>query len=664
MHNLDKSFEQFFPKLQFQLKDFQKKVINKVINDGNTLCIMPTGGGKSLIYWMTALKLDGIAIVISPLTALIEEQALKIEEQGYEVLKIHGGISAIKQMKILTDFATGKINPNFIFLSPEKMATDGFLEHCLKKRKSDIKLLVIDEVHCVSQWGMSFRPFYKRIPSFLDELFGIDSWCKVLALTATLNSKEIADICRCFKISKKNIVMKDLLMRSGIQLHVNKFANENEKTEKFWEILHNHQDEKILVYVYRKYYKHSVEDLCNEANERGYRSVAFHGDLSAEDRMKIVERFKKDDVNIVFATNAFGMGIDIPDIRVVIHFMIPESIEQYYQEVGRASRDNHGANAYLLYTNKNIEVKKVHFIDGSFPNEEKLRDVYGKIAKKLGFQTLAYFEDEEIQQCLPYYIESGLIDIVCKGFSDLASLQNIQNDRLQKLYDSTKKKGFIRTVNCSEKDTYISPKELAELVYESLLCGQTTTTKALERWLIIRVNETEISNEKMSSIIDEINEKKKYKHQLLDYFTYILENNPNTQHLHQEIAAYLGTEKHNLALIYETNDGTYVRSKSEVIIANLLHAADIKYQYEEKLYYTDTKWIEPDFTLFLPNGEKLYWEHVGMLGKEEYDLRWSEKIDIYKQYFPGQMIKTYESGVLSNDVSRLIRDIKAKSNMN
>ena len=174
----------------------------------------------------------------------------------------------------------------------------------------------------------------------------------------------------------------------------------------------------------------------------------------------------------------------------------------------------------------------------------------------------------------------------------------------------------------------------------------------------------EISNEKMSSIIDEINEKKKYKHQLLDYFTYILENNPNTQHLHQEIAAYLGTEKHNFALIYETNDGTYVRSKSEVIIANLLHAADIKYQYEEKLYYTDTKWIEPDFTLFLPNGEKLYWEHVGMLGKEEYDLRWSEKIDIYKQYFPGQMIKTYESGVLSNDVSRLIRDIKAKSNMN
>lgn len=661
MHNLDKDFEQFFPKFQFQLRDFQKKVIDKVINDGNTLCIMPTGGGKSLIYWMSALELGGTAIVISPLTALIEEQALKIEEQGYEVLKIHGGISAMKQMKILMDFAKGKINPNFIFLSPEKIATDGFLEHCLKKRKNDIKLLVIDEVHCVSQWGMSFRPFYKRIPSFLNELFGSENWCKLLALTATLNSKEIADICKHFKISKNNIVMKDLLMRTGIQLHVNKFANENEKTEKFWEILHNHQDEKILVYVYRKYYKHGVEELCNEANERGYRAVAFHGDMSAEERMGIVDSFKKDDVNIVFATNAFGMGIDIPDIRVVIHFMIPESIEQYYQEVGRASRDNHGANAYLLYTNKNIEIKKAHFIDGSFPNEEKLRDVYGKIAKKSGFQTLAYFEDEEIQQCLPYYVETGLINIVCKGFSDLASLQNIQNDRLQNLYDSTKKKGFIRTVNYSEKDKYISPKELAELVYESLLSGQATTNKALERWLIIRVNETEISNERMNLIIDDINEKKNYKHQLLDYFTYLLENNSNTQHLHQEIAAYLGTEKHNLALIYETNDGTYVRSKSEAIIANLLYAANIKYKYEEKLYYTDTKWIEPDFTIYLPNGEKLYWEHIGMLGKEEYDVRWSEKIDIYKQYFPGQMIKTYESGVLSNDALRLIQDIKEKA---
>lgn len=226
MLDIDNAFSEWFPKLNFSLTDFQKRVIENVSENGNTLCILPTGGGKSVIYWMTALELSGITIVISPLTALIEEQAQKIEEQGYEVLKIHGGIPAIKQLKILSEFAKGKISPQFIFLSPEKIATDGYLEFCLRKRKSDIKLLVIDEVHCVSQWGMSFRPFYRRIPDFMDSLFGKESWCKVLALTATLNSKEILDICNFFRIKKENIIMKDLLMRNGIQLHVNKFKNE------------------------------------------------------------------------------------------------------------------------------------------------------------------------------------------------------------------------------------------------------------------------------------------------------------------------------------------------------------------------------------------------------------------------------------------------------
>lgn len=653
MLNIDKHFSEWFPQKDFKLYDYQKNVISNVVEKGNTLCILPTGGGKSVIYWMSSMELGGISIVVSPLTALIEEQAKSIEEQGYEVLKIHGGIPAIKQLKILTQFAKGEINPKFIFLSPEKIATDGYLEFCLKKRKSDIKLLVIDEVHCVSQWGMSFRPFYRRIPSFMDSLFGEENWCKVLALTATLNSKEIIDICNYFKIKKDNIIMKELLMRSEIQLHVNKFKNEDEKTEKFWQILHNHQDEKILVYVYRKYNKRSVEDFCTEAIEKGYNAVSFHGDMSAEERMNIVEQFKNGNINVVFATNAFGMGIDIPDIRVVIHYMIPESIEQYYQEIGRASRDGHGANAYLLYSNKNIEVKKSYFIDGAFPKKEKLDEVYKKIGNKLGYQTLSYFEDEEIQKCLLYYIEAGLIDIVCKGFADLKLLSSIKNGALQKVFDSTKTKGYIRSVNQAK----IEPSMLSEMVYSAILNDEVTIQKAPERWLIINVNDTNIDDSVMTSICRDIEEKKKYKHELLDYFVYVLENNPNTQQLHQEIAAYLGTEKHQLARIYKANDGTQVRSKSEVIISNLLSAAGIKYEYEKKLYYSEDKWIEPDFTIELPNGKELYWEHIGMLGREEYDTRWGEKIDIYKRHFPNCMVKTYESGALSQDATDLINKI-------
>lgn len=238
MLNLDKDFKECFPKLDFTLSDMQKKVITNVVEKDNTLGIMPTGSGKSAVYWMSAVELKGISIVISPLTALIEEQVQKIEEQGYETLKIHGGVDALKQISILTDFANGKTNPKFIFASPEKIATDGYFEYCLKQRKDEINLIVIDEVHCVSQWGMSFRPFYKRIPDFLDNLYGTGKWARILALTATLNPMELTDICAAFQIKKENIIKQTILMRNEIQLHVMKFIKEDEKEEKFWEAVY------------------------------------------------------------------------------------------------------------------------------------------------------------------------------------------------------------------------------------------------------------------------------------------------------------------------------------------------------------------------------------------------------------------------------------------
>ena len=253
--------------------------------------------------------------------------------------------------------------------------------------------MVIDEVHCVSQWGLSFRPFYKRIPEFLDNLFGREKWCKVLGLTATINPMELKDICLTFRIDSKNILKDNILMRSEIQLHVKKFGNENEKEEYFWNLVERHKDEKILVYIYRKKGERGVEGLAQKAKNYGYKAALFHGDMTAKDRMNIIDEFKSNRINMVFSTNAFGMGIDIPDIRVVIHFMIPESAEQYYQEVGRAARDGNGANAYLLYSNKNIEVKRNYFIDDSFPSEDKLREVYKNVGQKAGFKAFQYFDN-------------------------------------------------------------------------------------------------------------------------------------------------------------------------------------------------------------------------------------------------------------------------------
>lgn len=660
MLNIDEAFSSNFPKLasKFSLKDFQKRVISNVVEKDNTLCIMPTGGGKSLIYWIAGILSGGITIVISPLIALIDEQSEKIAEQGIEVLTIHGGMDSAKQANVLKDFANKVINPKFIFVSPEKIATDGLFEYCIRERKNEITMLVIDEVHCVSQWGTSFRPFYKRIPDFLDCIYneGRDKQPRILALTATLNPKEVVDICREFNIDKSNIIKDNLLMRSEISLKVLQFNNENEKEDKLWDIIKIHKNEKILIYVYRIGSERGVEKLADKANEKGYKSVYFHGEMTAKERKEIIDRYKNNEINVIFATNAFGMGIDIPDIRVVIHFMIPESVEQYYQEVGRAARDGNVANAYLLYTNKNIDVKRKYFIDGSFPSAEKLVNTYKKIAEQgEGLHTLPYFEDEEIQQCLPYYLDSGVLRIECKGFSDLKSLKNVEDKALTDIINSTKTKNLITTV----KKSKVNVKTIVNKVYESVVKGLATTTKPLDRRLIVEVIEREISEVKMQAIQSAIDEKREYKHGLLDYLIFLISDNTSSNELHQEIGRYLGVEKHMLNRIYSTVKGDRVRSKSEVIIANLLAQNGISYEYEKKLEYEKGKWIEPDFTITLPDGRELYWEHLGMLGVESYDKRWLEKQDIYDNYFSGKLIVTYEGATITDSALDIINKISS-----
>jgi ATP-dependent DNA helicase RecQ len=446
---IDESFNKYFPKLacEFKLKDFQKKVIINTIYYGNTLCIMPTGGGKSLIYWLSGLMLGGITIVISPLIALIDEQAEKLREQGIDVLTFHSNMESKKQTELLIDFANKKLNPKFIFVSPEKIAIDGLFEFCITKRHKDISLFAVDEVHCVSQWGISFRPFYKRIPDFIQKVYSKDKYPKVLVLTATLNPKEVFDICNEFLISKSNIIKNGLLMRTEISLKVLKFNKEDEKETKLWDLLKIHGKDKILVYVYRISSEHGVKKLSPKAIDRGYKAACFHGQMSAQERKDIIHKFKNNETTVIFATSAFGMGIDIKDIRTVIHFMIPESVEQYYQEVGRAARDGNTANAYLLYTNKNIDVKRKHFIDASFPQEKKLIEVYKKItSNKIGLRTLPYFEDEDVQLCFPYFIDTGLIQVKCKGFSGFKSIDKTTNNELNTIINSTKTKNLISSV--------------------------------------------------------------------------------------------------------------------------------------------------------------------------------------------------------------------------
>jgi len=659
--NAKEVFEANFPSLasKYALKPFQEKVINHVVNNGSTLAVMPTGGGKSLIYWVAAKALKGTCLVVSPLIALIDEQAEKLTNEGFSVLAIHSGMGSSEQMKQLKRFAKGESNPDFIFASPERMATDGFFEYCISLQKHKIKLVVIDEVHCISQWGFDFRPFYKHIPTFLDSAFGKE-FPRILGLTATINPKELNDITTDFKIDKTHSVLKDdVLLRFDIDLKIEKLVNEEDKRERLWKIIDDHPNEKILVYLYRKYHKGGVEDLCEVANQKGLKSLHFHGDMSSEERKKVINEFRESSTNLVFATNAFGMGIDIPNIRVIIHFMLPESIEQYYQEIGRGGRDGNGATAYMLYSNKNIQVRKTHFIDKSFPkNEQEVKDLFKRATNnEVGKKTLQYFAEEDLQSALPYFLNCTAITIEGKGFTTLKVFKRNSNNDLQTIIDSSKI-GMVIPILLKPNFLELNCRDFFNITYKALVDDEATLSKNLDKCLIIEAKKQELDNQELLSINDEIKKKREYKHNLLDYLVYILDNFDASKSMHQEIGKYLGVNKHQLDRIHKTESGIWVRSKSEVIIANILYRSNIDFQYEEKLYYNETQWKEPDFTI-RHNGKVWYWEHLGLLGNEQYEVDWQAKRNIYKNLgVDHQVIITKESAVLSNQVNELIRKIK------
>lgn len=652
---VEKSFRRHFPSLAAKhcLKDFQKTAIESVLRSRNTLAIMPTGGGKSLIYWVAGAALGGTTVVVSPLIALIDEQVRKLSEEGRTAIALHSGVPASTQTDILTKLAHGRTEIEFLFVSPERLATDGFLEHCLRVMRRKVKLFVIDEIHCVSQWGVDFRPFYKQIPDFLNSIFG-HTWPTLIGLTATLNPKNVAEICSDFKVARDRVLVDELIVRSEIELRALKFTDEDHKEQKLWDLLEIHRGEPTLVYVYRKYVKRGVEDLCEKARAKGHEAVWFHGDLGASERQEVIDSFRSGSCNVVFATNAFGMGIDIPGIKATIHFMIPESMEQYYQEVGRAARgDGATACAYMLYSHKNVQVRKTHFINKSFPKVEHLDRIYRKVTgNKIGYRTLKYFDDEELQKCLHYFVGCGAVSIAVRGFSSLNVLEAVTNPDLESLIDATTTRGTVSTV----KKAGIAPRALSELVYSSVLNGEARLSKQFEKCLIIESHRAELTREDKRTIENDISEKKQYKHDLLDYLACVLDYGLSSKQLHQEMGLYLGVDKHKLGRIYKTARGDLVRSKSEVIIANMLHSEGIEYEYEEKLYYTKDRWIEPDFTVNIA-GKTWYWEHVGMLGVETYDNRWLEKLEVYHKHFPRKLRITYEGAHLSESARGVVDEM-------
>ncbi|WP_347160122.1 RecQ family ATP-dependent DNA helicase [Pontibacter chitinilyticus] len=358
-------------------KDIQEDVINNLLLGQNTLCLMPTGGGKSIIYQVAGLQTGKITIVISPLLALMKQQNKRLAEQGINVMSYNSSLGDLKtQFNKLKKAFSGNDFPQFIFVSPEKIISDGYLEYLIKKYHSKIGLIVVDEAHCISQWGHTFRPAYKTLPLFIENVFGAYNIPPVLCLTATLNPLDKVEICGDLNISQENIFVSNTLLRSNLHLSILEQVDNNEqKKAQLVEILNKHKDEKVIVYTHIKTRDYGTREMSEAFSSLGFNCHYFDADMQDNDKLSILEKFENGHIKIIFATSAFGMGIDIPDIRVVVHYLIPESIEQYYQEVGRAGRDGKAAYGYLLYSQTNFKIRR-DLIKKSLLKENRILDIF------------------------------------------------------------------------------------------------------------------------------------------------------------------------------------------------------------------------------------------------------------------------------------------------
>ena len=325
-------------------KNLQEPIIKNLLDGNNSFVIMPTGGGKSLCYQLPAIILDGTAIVISPLIALMKNQVDLIRSNNTDPSVAHVLNSTLNKEQIENvkqDVSEGKTK--LLFVAPETLSKNDTIEFL---KKVHISFLAIDEAHCISEWGHDFRPEYRKIRDIIDS---INPEIKVIALTATATPKVQDDIIKNLKISDSKL-FKSSFNRPNLYYEV---RPKNDETEvDLIKFIKSNQGESGIIYCLSR---KNVEDLSQLLNMNGVKSLPYHAGLDKNVREENQDRFLKDDCDVIVATIAFGMGIDKPDVRYVVHHNVPKSIEGYYQETGRAGRDGGKGHCLMYYSYKDVE---------------------------------------------------------------------------------------------------------------------------------------------------------------------------------------------------------------------------------------------------------------------------------------------------------------------
>ncbi|MFA5871938.1 MAG: DNA helicase RecQ [Parcubacteria group bacterium] len=374
-----------------RFRPLQEEIIGRAISGKDAFVLMPTGGGKSLCYQLPALKLPGLTLVVSPLIALMKDQVDALQANGISAEFINSTLSPAEIDRTQTEARAGKLK--ILYAAPERLANPGFQNFLAEL---EISLIAIDEAHCISEWGHDFRPDYRNLKMLRNIFPGIP----VMALTATATKKVREDIISQLSLEKAKVFISSF-NRSNLTYAV---LPKKDSYDQLIKILHNQKNEAVIIYCFSR---KDTENLAADLREDGFRTLPYHAGLESAERRINQEKFIHDEAQIIVATIAFGMGIDKPDVRLVVHYNLPKSIEGYYQETGRAGRDGLPSQCILFYSYGDT-VKQQFFIR-QIEGERERDNAYKKLNQMVEYcelsacrrrHLLKYFgEDYKPEKC-------------------------------------------------------------------------------------------------------------------------------------------------------------------------------------------------------------------------------------------------------------------------
>ena len=378
--NIHQILKQYWGFSSFRAK--QEAIIKEVLAQKDILALLPTGGGKSICYQVSALVMDGVCIVISPLVALMKDQVFQLQKRNIKAIALSGGLNQHELDIALDNCIYGNIK--LLYLSPERLQSDIVRER-IKKMK--LSFIAVDEAHCISQWGYDFRPSYLQIA----DIRALKPKTPILALTATATKEVVHDIQEKLLFKKENIIQNSF-KRANLAYMV---LEENHKTDRVQKMLHKIKGSAIVYVRSRK----RAYEFSSELNKLGISSLFYHAGLPTDERNENQDKWMNNKVRVMVATNAFGMGIDKPDVRLVVHLQSPDTTEAYFQEAGRAGRDGEKSFSVSLFQKSDLK-NSVERFEENYPSSKEVRAIYQHLADFLqiaigdGFEQAYDFELE------------------------------------------------------------------------------------------------------------------------------------------------------------------------------------------------------------------------------------------------------------------------------